>query len=113
MTAVSMPRRTGRSMMTLFDQLRHAVSDTDRQHSESNMRSDASRSIGVSMSGLLQAVQEIRRALGMGGGGKNRALVVFQDLDPGRDIGGMILPNLGRQFKVGGEEGGAKLGDKL
>ena len=32
--------------------------------------------------GFLQAVQEIRGALGMGCGGEDRPLVVFQNLDP-------------------------------
>ena len=62
---------------------------------------------------MLQAVQEIRRALRVGCGAKDRPLVVFQDLDPRGDISGVIVPDLGRQFEVGGQEGRAKFGDKF
>ena len=41
-----------------------------------------SSGVGLDGSGFLQAVQEVRRALGMGCGGKNRPFVFFQDLDP-------------------------------
>jgi len=37
----------------------------------------------------LQAVQEIDRALSVGGGGEDGALVLFQDLEPVLDIGGI------------------------
>ena len=53
---------------------------------------------------LLQGVQKIRRALRVGCGTKDRALVVLQDLDPRCDIGGMIPPNLWRQVEVGAKE---------
>jgi hypothetical protein len=40
------------------------------------------RDVRLGGCGFLQAVQEIRCALGVGCGGEDRALVVFQDLDP-------------------------------
>src|SRR6202051_1324486 len=49
----------------------------------------------------------------MGRGAEYRPLVVLQDLDPRRDIGGVIVANLRRQVEIGGKEGGAKFGDKL
>jgi hypothetical protein len=49
-------------------------------------------------------MQEIRRPLCMGRGAEDRALVVLQDFNPERDIGGMILPNLGGQVKIGRQE---------
>ncbi len=40
---------------------------------------------------MLQSMQEIHRALGMGGGGENRTLVLLEDFQPAFDIGGMII----------------------
>jgi len=51
-------------------------------------------------------------ALRGGCGGEDRALVVLQDLDPRRDIGGMILANLGVNSSQRKEKRN-KLGDKL
>src|ERR1700722_855413 len=73
----------------------------------------ASGSVRLGVGGFLQAVQEIRRALRVGRGAKDRPLVVLQDLDPRRDISGVIVANLRRQIEVGGKKGGAKLGDQL
>src|SRR5579862_9081967 len=48
---------------------------------------DPSRGVRLG-GGILQAVQKIRRPLGMGRCCKDRALVVLQDLNPRRDVGG-------------------------
>jgi hypothetical protein len=74
-----------------------------------------SQSGRVGLNGVfrLQAVQEIRRALRMGRGAENGVLVLFQHLDPRRDIGGVIVPNLRRQVEVGGKKRGTELGDEL
>ena len=63
-----------------------------------------SRGVRLRGSGCLQAVQEIGCALRVGCGGEDRALVVFQDLDPRRDIGGVVFPNLRRKLEVGAKE---------
>ena len=55
----------------------------------------------------MQAVQEIRRALRMTCSGKDRALVLLEHLQPGGDIGGVVLANLRREIKVGASKGGA------
>src|ERR1700722_18502846 len=63
--------------------------------------------------GFLQAVQKICCALRVRCGAEYRALVVFQHLDPRRNIGGVILANLRRQVEVRRKEGGAKLREFL
>ena len=52
----------------------------------------------------LQAVQELRRALRIGCSGEDRAPVVLQYFDPGRDVGSVIAAKLGRQVKIGRKE---------
>jgi hypothetical protein len=49
----------------------------------------------------LQAMQIIRGALRMRGGGKDQPLVVQQGLQPVADIGGVILAKLGGNFEIG------------
>jgi hypothetical protein len=49
----------------------------------------------------LQAVQIIGGLLRMAGGGEDRALVVFQDFEPGRDIGGVVVAGFRRDAKIG------------
>jgi hypothetical protein len=58
-------------------------------------------------------MQEVRGALRMGRGGEDRALVVLQYLDPGRDIGSVIAADLGHQVKIGRKECRTQFGDKL
>jgi hypothetical protein len=58
-------------------------------------------------------VQKIRRALRIRCRAEYRPLVVFQRLDPRRNIGGVVFSNLRGQFKVSAKEGRTKLGDKL
>jgi hypothetical protein len=59
----------------------------------------------------LQAVQIIGGALRMGGGGKDKPLVVLQCFQPVPDIGGVILANFGGDFQIGAEEGRSQLGN--
>src|SRR6266705_5407928 len=54
-------------------------------------------------------VDEIRGALRVRGGGENRAVVVLQNFQPIRDVGGVIFAGFERQFEVGAQERGAKL----
>lgn len=49
----------------------------------------------------LAPVQEISGALRMGGCGKDRPLVVLQDLQPALNIGRMIGAHLWSQFQIG------------
>lgn len=58
-------------------------------------------------------MQKIRRALRMGGGGEDRALVILQDFQPALNIGCMIAAGLGLQFQIGAKERRAKFGDKF
>jgi len=48
------------------------------------------RCLRAGSSGSLQAVQKIRRPLGVRCGSEERAFVVLQDLDPRRDIGDVM-----------------------
>lgn len=58
-------------------------------------------------------MQEISAALRMGGGGKDRPLVLFQDLQPTLNIGRVIGAHLWSQFQIGTKECRAQLGDQL
>ena len=58
--------------------------------------------------GGLQAVDEVRRALRVARRGKDRAAVCLEYIQPGGDVGGVVLTRLKRQIKIGTEEGGAK-----
>jgi hypothetical protein len=49
----------------------------------------------------LQAVQIIGGLLRMAGGGEDRPLVVFEDFQPGRDIGGVVVAGFRRDAKIG------------
>lgn len=51
--------------------------------------------------------------LRVGGGGDDEPLVVLQDLQPARDVGGVILARLEGQTEVRAEEGGAELCDQF
>src|SRR6202035_4703626 len=79
----------------------------------SGLATAPSRRVGLRGCGLLQAVQEIRRALRVRCRAEYRPLVVLQHLDPRRDIGGVVFANLRREFEVGTKESGTELGDKL
>ena len=63
--------------------------------------------------GGLKASKKVRRPLRMGCGGKNRPLVVLQDLEPRPDIGGVILARLRRQVEIGGKKRAAQLGNEF
>lgn len=63
--------------------------------------------------GLLATVQEIGGALRMGGSGKDRALVAFENLQPALDIGGMIGARFRRQAKISTKESRAQLGHQF
>lgn len=58
-------------------------------------------------------MQLIRGALGMGRGGEDGAFVVSQRLQPGADIGGMVVPVLQMQAEVAAEEGRTEFGDEF
>ena len=62
---------------------------------------------------LLQSLQIVGRALGMRCRREDRALVLFQDLQPVAKIGGVVVADLWRDAEVSTEKGGAQLGDKL
>ena len=57
----------------------------------------------------LPAMQEVNGALRVGGGAEDRPLVALQDLEPAGDIGGVIVPGLDLEPKIGGKEGRAEL----
>jgi hypothetical protein len=59
----------------------------------------------------LQAVQIIGGLLRVAGGGEDRPLVVFQDFEPGRDIGGVVVAGLRRDAKIGAEKGTSEFGN--
>lgn len=67
----------------------------------------------ASFSPALQAMQEIGGFLRMGRGGKNRPFVVLQGLQPSGDVGGVVIPDLRRQFQIGTEKRRAEFGNKL
>jgi hypothetical protein len=54
--------------------------------------------------GLLEAVEEIDSLLRMRGGAENRPLVVPESGQPRRNVGGVVVPHLRRQAKVGAQE---------
>jgi hypothetical protein len=56
-------------------------------------------------------VQVVRRPLCVRRCLKDGALVLLQDLKPGGDVAGVVLPRLQVETEVGGEEGRAELGD--
>ena len=49
----------------------------------------------------------------MGGCRENSAVVVLEDFQPRRDIGGVVFARFLMQFEVGAQESGAKLGNKF
>jgi hypothetical protein len=70
---------------TEFANLLPAIGVTADQDGIGLRHGRASRGIGPVWDGVLQAVQEIRRALGVRCGGENRPLIVLQHLDPRPD----------------------------
>jgi len=61
----------------------------------------------------LQAMQEICRALRLGGSAEDRPFVVLQDFQPTLDVSGMVGTWLGRQFQIGTKERRSKFRDQL
>ena len=61
----------------------------------------------------LKAVQIVSGPLGVGGSGKDSALVILQDFQPGGDIGGMVFAILEVQAEIGTKEGRAQFGNKF
>jgi hypothetical protein len=59
----------------------------------------------------LQPVKIIGGLLRVAGGGEDRPLVVLQDFEPGRDIGGVVVAGFGRNAKVGAEKSRADFCD--
>ena len=58
-------------------------------------------------------MQVIDGPLRMSGGSEDRPLVVFQHLQPGTDIGCVIVAVFELEFKIGAQKRCAKLSDKL
>ena len=58
-------------------------------------------------------MQECCGAFGMRGGCKDGALVVFQNLEPVRNVTGVIGTRFRRETKIGGKKRAAQLGDKF
>ena len=61
----------------------------------------------------VQPMQIIGGLLRVAGGGENRPLVVLQDLQPRRDIGGVVVAGFRRDAKIGAEKRRADFGNKL
>jgi hypothetical protein len=61
----------------------------------------------------LESVEEIDCALGVGGGLKDRPIVILQNGQPGRDIRSMILTDLRRELKVCAKKRGTQLSNEL
>ncbi len=47
------------------------------------------------------AVEKVHGALRMGSGGEDRALVLAEDLEPMRQVGGVVLTRFGRDAEIG------------
>lgn len=58
-------------------------------------------------------MQEIHRALCMGCGPEDGALVVPQHFKPGADRGAVIIPHFGRDGEIRRQERRAQFGDQL
>jgi hypothetical protein len=58
-------------------------------------------------------VEVIGGALGMCGSRENGAIIVLEDFEPIRNIGGVVFARLLMQFKIGAQKSGAKLGNKF
>ena len=61
----------------------------------------------------MQTPEIVRGTLRVGGRGKYRALILFEDVKPIRQIRGVVVPDFGRDTKLGTEEGGPQLRDKF
>jgi hypothetical protein len=57
----------------------------------------------------LQAVEEVRCPLRVGGCRENGAFVLLQDFQPVPEIGGVIVADFRRNAEVGAKESGSKL----
>ena len=62
---------------------------------------------------LLQAVEIIGGALRVGCGAENRPLVLIQNLEPARQIGGVVVPDLRCDPEVSTQESGSQLGNQF
>lgn len=56
---------------------------------------------------------ETARLLGLGRSGQDRALVRFKDLEPGRDVAGVMVEVGDRKTQFGPENGRGQLGDQF
>jgi predicted GNAT superfamily acetyltransferase len=56
-------------------------------------------------------MQIIGGLLRMAGGGEDRPLIVLQDLQPRRDIGGVVVAGFRRDAKIGAEKRRANFSD--
>jgi hypothetical protein len=61
----------------------------------------------------LQLVQVIGGALSVGGGSEHCPLVVPEHLEPGGDVGGVVLAYFRSEAEIGAQEGGTQLGDEF
>ncbi len=61
----------------------------------------------------LLTVQEIDGALRVGGGLEDEPLVILQNGEPGGDVGGVIIADLGRQFQIGAQERRSQFRDEF
>src|SRR5689334_21973884 len=71
------------------------------------------RRLGSLSHACRKAVQEIHRTLRVRGGGEDRSLVLAEDLEPVRQVRGVVLARLRRDAEVRAQEGRAELGDEL
>ena len=71
------------------------------------------KSLGGHLLALLQLVQRVGGLLGVGGGGEDGAFVLLQDLQPVRQIGGVVFADLRGDAQVSAQESGSQLGDQF
>ena len=57
--------------------------------------------------------QQAGRFLGLGCSGEDRALVRFEDLEPGRDVAGVMVEVSDRKAQFGSKDGRGQLGDQF
>ena len=69
--------------------------------------------VGRSLPGRLKLVQKVAGALCMGGGLKDRALVIAQDCQSILDVGRVLFARLRRELKARAQEGSAQFRDQL
>src|ERR1019366_1166775 len=61
----------------------------------------------------LEGLKKIGGALCVRGGAENRAFVLFQDVQPVAQIGGVIVPDFRRNPEVGAQESRAQFGNQF